>query len=183
MLGMVVATLGLVHDPFERREMRAGLGELLREGAAGFDAAESAGHDLHGDDAHAGLSGGVDGLIHRGVHGKVVGGENDVEDALLDHPWDELRLAAVGADAGEAHFALLLGELLRFDMVVSDVGGAAPAVEIPDVDVIGVELAQALVRDAAACPLYRGACVLVERTTCLRLAPRAAPTMRSLLPC
>ena len=117
----------------------------MREGAAGFDAAESASHDLHGDDAHAGFSGGVDGLIHGGVHGKVVSGENDVEDALLDHPWDELRLAAVGADADEAHFALLFCILLHFNHVVGDVCGAAEAVEIPDVDVIGVELAEALV--------------------------------------
>ena len=136
---------GLVHDPFERSEKRAGLGKLLCEGTAGFNAAEPAGHDLHGHDAKAGLSGGVKGLVHGGIHGEVVSGENDVEDALLDHPWNELRLAAVGADAGEAHFALLFGILLHFKHVVSDVGGATLAVEIPDVDVIGVELVQALV--------------------------------------
>ena len=126
MLGMVVATFGLVDDPFERGEHARRAGQACRRvGSPGLTLRESAGHDLHGDDAHAGFGGGIHGLVHGGIHGEVVGRENHVENFLLDHPGDELRLAAVGADADEADLALLLGELLRFDVIVVNVGGLA----------------------------------------------------------
>ena len=51
----------------------------------------------------------------------------------------------MGADADEADLALLLGELLGLDVIVVNVGGIAAAVQIPDVDVVGIELTQALI--------------------------------------
>src|ERR1035437_10721913 len=66
-----------------------------------------------------------------------------VEDALLRQPRQQLLLAAVGAHAGEADLALLLGKLLRLDHVVANLGRAGLAMQIPDVDVIRIEFAQA----------------------------------------
>jgi hypothetical protein len=82
--------------------------------------------------------------IHARVHGEVVGRENHVERALLRHPWEQLLLAAVRTDTGKANLALLLGCLLGLDHVVMDFVPAAMAVQIPDIDVIRIQFAQAL---------------------------------------
>ena len=48
------------------------------------------------------------------------------------------------AYAGKTDLALLLGKLLRFNHVVVNVGRAVLAMQIPDIDVIRVQLAKAL---------------------------------------
>jgi len=50
-----------------------------------------------------------------------------IEDALPGQPGQQLLLAGVGADAGKANLALLLGKLLRFNHVVANIGRAARA--------------------------------------------------------
>jgi len=50
----------------------------------------------------------------------------------------------VAAHAHEAGLALLLRRALRVEELVRQVRGRPLAVEVPDVDVVGAELAQAL---------------------------------------
>ena len=133
----------LLDDPLEGREHGAFLGQTLQIRIAGLQTVRSTGHHLHGYHPHAGFGGGFNGLIHAGVHGEVVGSQHHIKDALLHHPGQQLLLAAVCADADEADFALFFGLQLHFDLVVGNLVGAVAGVEIPDVDVIGVEFAQA----------------------------------------
>ena len=78
------------------------------------------------------------------AHREVVGDEDDVQ-LLRDRGGDDLRVAGVQAHAGEADLALLLRDALRVEQFVGDVRGLALAVQVPDVDVVGAELLQALV--------------------------------------
>jgi len=121
MLGMVVETLGLLITHFSAASRAPSCCNFDR-GIAGFQAAKSSGHHFHPHHAHTGPGGYPDGLLHAGIHGKVVGRQHYVEDALLREPGQQFLLAAVRAHAGKADLALLLGKLLRFDHVVANIG-------------------------------------------------------------
>ena len=101
--------------PLESGQQGPGLLERLVRLLPFFDAAEAAGHDLHGYDAHARLAGGVDGLGDGGVQAEVVRAENDVDLARRHQRRNQRRLSRVSADAHEAYLARFLGGLLRFE--------------------------------------------------------------------
>ena len=111
--------------------------------AAGLGEAKAAGHHLHGHHALAGGVRGRDRRVERVAHAEVVGRQDHVDVRLGRQRRDQFRLAAVRADAGEADLAGFLGDLLRFDQFVGHLGRLGLGVQVPDVQVIGAEFAQA----------------------------------------
>ena len=143
MLGTAVLDhLGVAHGPLEGRQQGAVPLELGVGRIAGLDAAEAAGHDLNGRHALAGR----DGLLERrgdgGFQGEVVGAQDDIDVWILGQPRYQHRLAGVGADAGKPDLAGLLGGLLGVDQVVGDLFRLAFGVQIPDIQVIGLQRLQ-----------------------------------------
>src|SRR5580765_2556200 len=116
--------------------------QLCSDRVGGLEAAEAASHDLHGNDTCTGGSDSGNSLLHSGVHGEVVNGEDDVEGFLLRGPLKHLG-ERVRAHAGKADLALLFGDVLRFDHVIADLGRFVFGVEIPDVYVVRLEFAEA----------------------------------------
>ena len=142
MLGIVACTNGLRSVHLRAGEHAALRRQLLAQ-SHGLRAT-AAGHHLHRDDTDARV---VQRLHQRVValgHREVVGDEHDVQ-LLRDRGGDHLRVARVQAHSGEADLARLLRHALRVEQLVRDVRGLALAVQVPDVDVVGAELLQALV--------------------------------------
>ena len=61
----------------------------------------------------------------------------------LEHRRNHLGVAAVETDAGKADFSILLGDALRFEDFVVDHIRSASAMQVPDVEVVGLQLLQA----------------------------------------
>ena len=127
--------------PLEGGEQPAARRELLARGHRLGPAPTR--HHLHGHDADAGV---VE-RLHEGVvalaHREVVGHEDDVH-ILLDGSGDDLGVASVAAHPGEADLPLLLRQPLRVEELVADLGRGLLAMEVPDVDVVGADLPEAL---------------------------------------
>ena len=137
-------------------------------------AAEAAGHDLDGRHALAGRGGLLERRGDGGFQGEVVGAQDDIDVGVLGQPRHQHGLAGVRADAGKADLAGLLGGLLSVDQIVGDLFRLAFGVQIPDIQVIGLQRLQtgiqiverflpggamglARQRDAVALALERGA--------------------------
>ena len=81
--------------------------------------------------------------VERLAHGEVVGRQDHVDVRIRRERRNQFRLAAVRAHAGEADLAGFLGDLLRLDQFVSHIGGLGFGVQIPDIQMVGAQLAQA----------------------------------------
>ena len=135
--------LGILQDPLEGGHH----GAVALQDAIGLlfllNSAGAAGHDLHGDQADAGRFGFLDGRLDARIHGEVVAQQDHVDHPALDGGVDHRGLPAVGADTGEADLPVLLGGGLRFEQLGSQVGRARQAVQVPDIQVVGAQRAQA----------------------------------------
>ena len=159
--------------PSWRSALTVGVRGRAVEPVAAPDPLDAARHHLHGDDAHAGLSRGPDGRRHvrdaRGLvghghvlHREVVGGQDDVGLSQLDQVRQHPVHVEVRADAGEPDLSGLLGDALGLEQIVGHLGRGALGVQIPDVEVVGPQLAQAGVQIASAPPAAVWLSVLLE---------------------
>lgn len=76
------------------------------------------------------------------VHRKVVAADDNVNLAALEGGRDDAGLAAVRADAGEADFAVFLGDLLGLEEFVGNLLAVGAVVDAPNIQVIGTQLAE-----------------------------------------
>ena len=143
---------GIIDGPLQSRERESGGPLRLRCGCSA-SATTGAGHYLHGHQPNAGRAQLLDRWAIARGRGEVVLRLHHVH-LGLDDPIDDGR-QIMCAHSDEPDLALLLGRALRVEQVVGNIRRAVLAVQMPDVQMIGVEFFE------AGLQLRQGACLVL----------------------
>ncbi len=135
--------MGVAQHPLQRGQHGALLLEGLIQLVAGLHAAKTAGHHFHGHDSLPRARGGSQQVVHSRIHGEVVGGQNHVHLGGGSQCRHQPRLAAMRAHPGKPDLTGLLSRLLGFEQFRCHLFRAGLAVQVPDVQVVCAEFAQA----------------------------------------